>query len=353
MQYSFNFVSVRLHVFAILVFISFSASAQVGGQGVFAFLNIPASARITALGGNAITLYDKDPSLAYNNPASLNKNMHNQLGLSFNSMFKGIKYGYTNYVQHFDSFGTFTAGLLYMNYGKFDGYNPNGDFTGVFNAAEYAFQLGYGSKWKKDERYSYGTNLKFIYSQLESYISTGIVFDFAGMYNDTASGFAGTLLVKNVGYQLLTYKDTRRQQPPYEVQIGLSKKLKHLPFRYNIILHNLQQPDLTYNYSNNLPTILGNSQTNTNATLGDKILRHFIIGGELNLSKNLALRFGYNHQRRKEMANDVRRGVSGFSWGIGFNISKIRFDYGSASFFQGFNTNQISCHLNLSEFYKK
>jgi hypothetical protein len=88
-------------------------------------------------------------------------------------------------------------------------------------------------------------------------------------------------------------------------------------------------------------------------TMGDNILRHLTLGGEFNLSRNFVVRFGYNHMRRKEMTQDQKKGTTGFSWGLGFRISKFHISYGSAAYFPGHNSNQFSLLMNLGEFYKK
>ena len=45
--------------------------AQIGGAGssVFHFLNLPASSRLNALGGETVSLADNDISMAFINPA--------------------------------------------------------------------------------------------------------------------------------------------------------------------------------------------------------------------------------------------------------------------------------------------
>ena len=53
--------------------------AQIGGQTVYTFMTLPHSARVAALGGNAITIKDDDVALAYHNPAVLSEEMNNQL----------------------------------------------------------------------------------------------------------------------------------------------------------------------------------------------------------------------------------------------------------------------------------
>ena len=72
----------------------FSTTAQVGGDNVYEFLNLSASARITGLGGNLITVKDDDVALAYANPATLNSRMHQAISFNYNFHVADINNGY-------------------------------------------------------------------------------------------------------------------------------------------------------------------------------------------------------------------------------------------------------------------
>ncbi len=134
--------------------------------------------------------------------------------------------------------------------------------------------------------------------------------------------------------------------------ITFAKKVKYLPFRYNLVLHDLQKLDMRYSYATTEKDENGNIKIKK-MTMGDNIVRHLTLGGELNLSQHFVIRFGYNHMRRKEASPEQKRGTTGFSWGLGFKISKFHISYGSASLFPGFNSNQFSLLCNLGEFYTK
>jgi hypothetical protein len=247
--------------------------------------------------------------------------------------------------------GTFSVGIMYLNYGKFDGYTPSGISTGPFTVQDQCFHVSWGKAWK--EKFRYGASLKYVYSIYESYVSNGVSADLSGIYHDTARQLTMTAFARNIGFQAIPYGETDRQGLPFELAFSISKKLEHLPFRYNIVLNNLQRPDMRYTITRtDQKDENGNERTKT-MTMGDNILRHLVIGGELNLSKHFVIRFGYNHMRRKELTQEQKKGTSGFSWGLGFRISKFHISYGSAAYFPGINSNQFSLLMNLSDFYKK
>ncbi len=321
-------------IFFLLLF-SQITSAQIGGDNVYEFMNLPISARVSALGGNLITVKDDDNALAYGNPAALNPLMHKQI--TFNSAFyaAGINYGFLGYGFHNNRFNTtFNAGIQYITYGNFVATDETGLQTGEFSASEYVFNIGAGRQYS--EELSYGINLKTIYSRLESYNSVGIAADAAVMYADTSTNFTATLLFKNIGTQLTAYTPDNREDVPFEVQAGISKRLRYLPFRFSIIAHNLQRWNIRYDDPNQVePTSLFDDtpqETNRFVVFTDNFFRHFIFNGELLAGKaeNFRLRLGYNHLRRAELNVNNLRSLAGFSTGIGIKVKKFRIDYGLA-----------------------
>ena len=77
----------------ILAFAAHSAAAQIGGLNTYEFLNLSPSARVSALGGNLITVRDDDANLALANPSLLNESMHQQLAFSHSFHVAGISHG--------------------------------------------------------------------------------------------------------------------------------------------------------------------------------------------------------------------------------------------------------------------
>ncbi|MDI1234403.1 MAG: type IX secretion system protein PorQ [bacterium] len=334
----------------LVAFGSFKIKAQLAGKSTYAFLNLNPSARSLALGTNSISVADKDLSVAWQNSAALNPGMHNNAFVSYNNYISDIKSGYFSYARTLKNQGTLALSIMYLDYGKFDGYLPNGLSTGVFTVKDQCIQLGYGKALTNKIRV--GASLNYIYSIYESFVSSGLSTNLSAMYDDTAKNISITGIVKNIGFQAIPYSGTSRQPLPLGMDIAIGKKLKHLPFRYNLVIHDLQKPDMRYSYASNLKDENGNIKI-VKMTMGDNILRHLTLGGELNLSKHFVVRFGYNHMRRKEASPEQKRGTVGFSWGLGFKISKFIINYGSASLFPGYNANQFSLQCNLGDFYKK
>lgn len=341
------------NVFIILfVFTSTCIYAQIGGNSGFAFLSLDPAARIASLGGNTICIDNNDLSFAYLNPALLRPSMNNHVMLGYGNYLADINHGFFSYARHFDSIGTFSGSAMYINYGTFDETDETGAKTGTFNANDYNFQIGYGNIKGK---FSYGGNFKFMYSQYEKYIATGAAIDLAGVYTNAEKKSTAALLIKNIGYNIIPYQ-TERTKVPFEIQAGFSKKLEHNPLRLILVAHNLQKWNLSYINTNrrNKEIDLETGQEKVQKIgFGDKLMRHMIIGTELVFSDNFQVRFGYNHQRRKELSPENRRLVTGFNWGVGINVKKFNVSYGMSSYFPGIAASYFSVSKNLSDFKQR
>ena len=336
---------------AFLVSLAVQVEAQRAGTKAFAYLNMPASARQLSLGSNFISTIDNDLSQSWNNPAALNSGMHNHVFATYNNYVSDINSGYFSYGRSFKKTGTFAFSVLYLDYGTFNGYNEAGISTGTFKAQDQCFNISYGKRI--NDKFRFGANAKYIYSIYESFVSNGLSTDLSGIYTDSLKHLTITAYARNIGFQAIPYSGTERQGLPFEMAISISKRLEHLPFRYHLIINNLQTPDMRYSINQTGEKDENGKPKIKTMTMGDNILRHLALGGELNLSKYFVLRFGYNHMKRKEMGQEQKRGTAGFSWGMGFKISKFQISYGSASYFYGHNSNQFSLLMNLNEFYKK
>lgn len=326
--------------------------AQTGGYYTFESLNLISSAREAALGGNLISVKDGDMNLAIKNPSLLDSATHNQFAMSYVNYFADINYGYVAYSRAFSKYGSFDVAMQYANYGSFALTDETGIQSGEFSAGDYALTLGWGKAI--NNKFSIGANIKSLYSQIESYNSFGMATDVAGTYYHEKYLFTAALLVKNIGFQFKPYVQGNREPLPLEIQLGISKRLAHLPFRFSIIAEHLERFDLSFVDPNEATTDPTTGITTENvAGIGTKLMQHFIFGGEFLPSKNLFLRFGYNFNRRDELGVEAKKGFVGFSWGVGIKISKFQLNYGMATYHLGATTNTISITTNFSDFVKK
>ncbi len=343
-----------------LFIINVSIDAQIGGDNIYEFLRLPASARATAMGGHLIAIAEKDVSAAHSNPATLNADMHNQLSFNHSLHLAGINSGYVafgNYLKKPQL--SIHAGVQYTRYGEFDATNEFGNITNQFDAADYAIHVG--ASRQLYEKLTVGANVKYITSQFESYNSNGIAADVGAYFADTSRRFTAALVFRNIGTQFSTYHPDNKERLPYEIQFGISKRLKHLPFRLSVTAIHLERWNILYddpNSEENELFILGEGQDQSESNIGpiiDNLFRHFIFGGEFLFGKkeNFIVRFAYSHLRRGELAVSGFRNTAGFSGGLGIKIKKFRLEYGKAIYHMAGSTNHFSFMIDFGRFGKK
>jgi len=339
-----------------LLYVIPQSHAQQGGESTYEFLNLPNSARIASLGHTYLAIYDKDITLTLANPSLIHEDMHNNLGFSFVDYYTDINYGYAQYARNFEKVGTFVATMQFINYGKFDRADETGQRNGSFTAGEYSLNIGWGRRLHP--HWSIGANIKGIYSTFEAYNSWGIAVDVAGSYIHEDAGFTASIIARNIGLQLKSYYSGQTHPLPFELQFGMSQGLKHLPLRFSFLYHTMQKWDLTFEdpavVAQNTDPITGevNEQSGF-ADFGDKLMRHIVIGAELNITNFLSLRGGYNYGRRQDNQVETKKSTVGFSWGIGLRISKFHFSYARSKYALVASPNYITLTFNLQEFTKK
>jgi hypothetical protein len=219
-------------------------SGQPGGKA-YQFLEVTNSARIAAIGGSTIAVYDNDLNVPYHNPGLLNAEMHHELVLNYVNYFAGIHYGYAACATKLGSKGTVAGGIHYLNYGKFDGADENGLLTGTFRAADYSVNISYARPI--DSLFTAGFTVKSIYSDLEAYHSTAIAFDAGISYHNPAKNFAAGLVLRNIGWQVSSYyMFGDREALPFNIAAGFSQGLQYAPVKFFLVAEHLEKWDLTY-----------------------------------------------------------------------------------------------------------
>jgi hypothetical protein len=63
--------------------------------------------------------------------------------------------------------------------------------------------------------------------------------------------------------------------------------------------------------------------------------------------------FGYNHQRRKELAVPTKKGLAGFSFGAGVNIKMFSFWYARGRYHIAGASNHVTVGIDINKFMKK
>jgi len=335
----------KISLFFCLLFYTF-AFAQLGGESTYQFLNLVSSPRQAALGGKVLTNVDYDVTQALYNPSTINVDMDNQLSLNYVSYLGGISYGTAAYAYTLDRrTQTFHAGMTYINYGSFDGYDEEGNETGTFSGSEAALSMGYALQIGYSDFY-FGGNLKLITSKLEQYSSIGAAVDLGLLYIDDRIDFQATVVVRNLGTQITTYAGLN-EPLPFEVDFGLSQTLEHVPIRWHVTFENLQKWPIALPNPARVTSDLSGNQTSEKIGFMGQLIRHTIIGAELFPEGGFNIRFGYNFRRAEELRIVDQRNFSGLSFGFSLKFNKMRFSYTHAKYTSAGNSNFFGLQIDL------
>ena len=329
-----------------LLLISTTGFSQIGGKYVYQFLNLAQSPRQAALGGKTVTVVDYDVNQAFYNPATINAKMHNRLSASYGSYFGEVSYGTAAYAYTYDRhLQTFHAGVSYINYGTFEGRDELGDLTSDFTGSEAALSLGYAYNLPWTDMYI-GANAKLISSTLESYNSWGAAVDLGFLYVDVDNDINYGLSVRNIGFQIKPYADTR-EELPLSIDAGISQLMENVPIRWHLTLENLQQWNIAFSNPNRAEGNLDGGSKEEKVSFFNNALRHVIIGAELFPEKGFNIRLGYNFRRAEELRIVDQRHFSGISAGFGLRFGKVKLDYSYSRHTVAANTSLFGLTIDL------
>ena len=330
----------------VLLFICAVSYSQIGGKYTYPFLNLVTSPRQAALGGKVITIYDDDVNQAHFNQATINDEMDNHLALNYGNYFKEVTYGTASYAYTYDRhLQTFQAGVNYVNYGSFEGYDENGQPTSSFTGSEMALSLGYSYNIPNTDLHI-GASAKLITSSLETYHSFGGALDIGALYIDERNDVNWALVIRNIGTQFSTYNGIN-EKLPLEIMAGVSQELENVPIRWHLTLENLQQWNIGFaNPAQSQPSLNG-EVTDEKVSFVNNALRHVIMGVELFPKKAFNLRVGYNFRRAEELRLVEQRNFSGVSLGFGLKMNKLKFNYSYSKYTLAGNTSLFGLTMNF------
>ncbi|MDR1814086.1 MAG: type IX secretion system protein PorQ [Tannerella sp.] len=280
------------------------------GHDTYAFLRFPASARANALGGHSVSLVERDPSLIFHNPALLGGELSGMMNLSFMNYMADVKVGSAVYTHVAGSRGAWGAGATYINYGSMKETTPENVVLGTFSAQDINLQAFYA--YDLSDKWRGGLSLKGLYSTLADYSSFGLAVDAGLSYFDAESDMSFGFALKNIGAQLKSYYD-ERQRVPWDIQIGLSKRLSHAPLRVSVTAMYLNR--WKFDYTDNLK--------DEEDGFVETAFKHLVFGLEFLPSDNFWIGAGLNPKTMMDMKLTSGNSFGGFSAGAGIKVSRF------------------------------
>jgi|TARA_B110000881_G_C18600893_1_gene535155 hypothetical protein len=319
--------SKKLKFITILLVMNFSFISISFPQSNFEFLNINENAKIKALGGNNVSLhtnqnyYLTNPSLLFfsKNKNILINHMKYVLDISSSSIL------YTDSINHLGKYG---LGIKYFSYGKFEGYDVFGNYTGLYNPKEFSINF---TKAIKFSNFIFGTNIKYVFSKIYDKANNAILIDLGGIFYPTnRKDITIGINISNFGFLL----SKENISLPLYVQLGTTFKPKYMPVRVSFTL-NKSSEKLSLNdlYSNSFA----------------QFLSHMNIGLEILISKNLNFQLGYNYKINQELSLTNNRNNGGLSYGIEIVLRRFNLNYGRVIMNTLNTSNIISLNFNLKK----
>lgn len=335
----------KRHIYALLLclIITLPLSAQIkgAGSGVFHFLNLPASSRLNALGGENVSISDDDISMAFINPALLTAHTDKVLQLNYAYYLAGTMFGSAMYGHNYrDNY--FGAAIHYLDYGKMSYADENGNLLGTtFTAKDICVNLMYARQL--GPLFRVGATLKPIFSVYEQYTSFAMGADIGGHFQTADSTFQMGLALRNVGWQLKSFYEEdfgqHTEMLPLNLELGLSYRLAHAPLRFSLTAHNLQCWDI--------------APAGEEVKWYDMLFRHTIWAVDIVPKSNkFYLTFSYNHRRQAEMNLTEVRSLAGFAFGAGIKIYKFRLGFAMSQYTKSNFTYQVSLSTDINSFLK-
>ena len=322
------------------------------GRSSFTFLDMANSARIGAMGAEFLSARDADITLSLANPSLITDEIHNHLAVNIVNYFNGTNYGFASYSRTFKNVGSFAIHAQFGVYGKISARDEYDHKLGTAYANDAAVILGWGREL--DSHFTIGANFKMIYSSIESYHAFGMAVDVSATYANKSRLFAVSLLLRNMGGALKSYSGNGYTRMPFEVAVALSQRIPHTPLRIFFEFPNLQKWRLNYEdpYAET-DLITGDVKKRSGAgDFFDNLGRHIVVGLELIPYRGFYIRASYNYMRAQDMRQPSKAGVVGFSWGVGFRISKFNISYSRSRYHKLGSPNYLSLTLDLDAFNK-
>lgn len=341
----------KLLILGFLLILTRANAQTLGGNTVYNFLKLSNTPQLTALGGINISNQTQDIGLAFNNPALLRPSMHTQANMVFNSFYAGIKNYHLMWGYHANSLNTtFAAGINYFSYGSIAETDMMGNVLGNMRPADYVAQISAARQY--GEHWHYGVTAKFIHSSYGIYRSSGIAMDIGIAYADSIHLWQASLVAKNMGSQLKQYAGSSSGDLPFDLQVGISKRLAHAPLQFSLTLNQLHQFDTRYNDTlfNNETGLAQDSKDKK--YIFDKFFRHVTLAVQLFVGDKIEVTAGYNYLRRKELnITNAGNGLNGFSLGVGVLFKKIQIRYARSYYQNNSSYNQFGLNLRLNDYF--
>jgi hypothetical protein len=261
------------------------------------------------MGGAFTAVADGDVNAMFYNPAVPGPATSRTPSVSYLNHLTDINAGTLAYSQTLSGAETtLSGGLRFVHWGTFQRRNEVGERTGTFSAQDAVLTVG--AARALGPRLRYGANVHLLYAQIDQAQATAAATDLGVLYRVPTYQLTVGASLRHLGVSIEGF-GRRDVTLPLDLQLGVSKRLAHLPLRLSITAYDL--------------TELGTGVEGGSTT--DHVLGHLTFGGEMHLGEALRLRLGYNHRRSRDLSLADQFDLGGLGGGFGVAVGGIAVDY--------------------------
>lgn len=309
--------------------------SQDGKEG-YTFLRFPTSSRISALGGYSVSIVEADPSLVFHNPALLGGEMDKMVNVNYMNYISDVNVGSAIFTKAFRERSSWGAGVTYINYGSMKEMTVDDEYVGTFTVQDIGLHAFYA--YDLSDRWRGGLSLKMLYSSIADYSSFGLAVDAGLSYFNRESDFTFGFALKSIGAQLKAYHD-ERQSIPWDIQMGITKRMAHAPIRLSV----------TAMYLNKWKFKPIDDTEEKEDNFAQTMLKHLVFGLEFIPSDNFWLGIGLNPKTKMDMKLTSGNGLGGFSVGGGVKVSRFNIGASVARYHPSATSLMVSITMSLAD----
>lgn len=308
----------RVLIALLVIFLTTENTAgQSNSSSIYRFLEVIPTARISALGGNHVGYLHGDYSEMHLNPAYLGLVDGMSASGSYINFLGEANMGFSSLKLDKSDWGSLSFGIRYVSYGEFDFLDTEGNTYGSFRASDLALSGAYSRQVISN--LTAGAELSLVHSTYADVRSSGISVAGGLLYRLPEENFSAGLSIRNLGSQISAYGNTR-EPLPLNISAGFSKRPESFPFLITLTLNELNDWNRELYLDESTPSFFEN------------VIRHSIIGGEVDLGESVTIRLGYDHYLHEMTKSDSNFDLAGMAFGVGINIGDLTFDISRNSY---------------------
>jgi hypothetical protein len=309
---------------------------QIGGNHSFEFLQLPAHARLAALGGVNVSLADKDVNFFHNNAALAGDTLNGLASAGYQFFVGDVGNALFTYAHHDRRWGQLIAGIQHTDYGTIQGYDESGAETLAYASGETAILVG---RTHRIGHMRIGATLKAVFSNIAGYRASALLTDVGAIFQHPDQELTVGLVIKNIGVVLSDYMEHGSPGLPFDVQAGVTLKPEHMPVRFSLTAYNLGKSEL-------LPDI-------ESASVVERVLSHLNAGAEILLHQNVNVMLGYNYLLHQSLKTATSNAGAGFNYGFSVFVKPVEFIFGRSAYTVGNAGYSFTLSTNTNQFLKR